>query len=182
MSKTTQQSYYEKNREELCRKKREHYQKNRKIVLRRVKKYQEKNKEEILDKKREYYKKNTIRILGMVKGYRKTYSCKVAERKYRQSPKGLFADREKHHRRRIVGNKGKLTNQEWDEILRGHNFRCAYCGVKGNMTIDHVIPISKGGQHIAGNIVPACTECNSRKGARLGWKPQIFKKTSGENK
>jgi 5-methylcytosine-specific restriction endonuclease McrA len=40
---------------------------------------------------------------------------------------------------------------------------CAYCGIDGDMHIEHVIPISKGGEHHLGNIVPACQRCNYSK-------------------
>lgn len=40
---------------------------------------------------------------------------------------------------------------------------CAYCGAAGDMQIEHVVPISKGGTHAIGNIVPACEDCNSNK-------------------
>ena len=43
---------------------------------------------------------------------------------------------------------------------------CAYCGVDGNLQIEHVIPISKGGEHHLGNIVPACQRCNYSKHTR----------------
>lgn len=40
---------------------------------------------------------------------------------------------------------------------------CAYCGRNGDLEVEHVVPISKGGQHHLGNIVPACHSCNSNK-------------------
>lgn len=40
---------------------------------------------------------------------------------------------------------------------------CAYCGASGDMQIEHVVPISKGGTHAIGNIVPACQTCNFSK-------------------
>jgi predicted phage replisome organizer len=42
---------------------------------------------------------------------------------------------------------------------------CAYCGStdKVNMTIDHIIPVSKGGSSLLSNLVPACKNCNSSK-------------------
>ena len=43
---------------------------------------------------------------------------------------------------------------------------CAYCGVDGDLQIEHVIPISKGGEHHLGNIVPACQRCNYSKHTR----------------
>lgn len=45
----------------------------------------------------------------------------------------------------------------------GHS--CAYCGAAGDLHIEHVVPISKGGTHAMGNIVPACRHCNFSKAA-----------------
>lgn len=42
--------------------------------------------------------------------------------------------------------------------------RCAYCGTGGDLQVEHVIPISQGGEHHLGNIVPACASCNYSKG------------------
>ena len=43
---------------------------------------------------------------------------------------------------------------------------CAYCGQVGDMQIEHVEPISEGGLHDIGNIVPACGPCNYSKRTR----------------
>lgn len=44
---------------------------------------------------------------------------------------------------------------------------CAYCGTRSDrMTIDHVVPLSLGGDSHPSNLVPACSSCNSRKGGR----------------
>lgn len=43
---------------------------------------------------------------------------------------------------------------------------CTYCGGPGG-TVDHVIPLSRGGAHAEGNLVPACKPCNSSKGDKL---------------
>ena len=44
---------------------------------------------------------------------------------------------------------------------------CAYCGATENITIDHIIPLSRGGKHEAKNLAPACYSCNSSKCNRL---------------
>lgn len=44
--------------------------------------------------------------------------------------------------------------------------RCAYCNVATADTIDHVIPLIRGGTNREGNLLPACRPCNSSKGAR----------------
>ena len=43
-------------------------------------------------------------------------------------------------------------------------FTCQYCGAKGEMTFDHVVPRSKGGRTTWRNVVAACGPCNLRKG------------------
>lgn len=43
---------------------------------------------------------------------------------------------------------------------------CHYCGRnvgRAALTMDHVVPLIRGGRSTKGNIVPACKECNSRK-------------------
>lgn len=52
-------------------------------------------------------------------------------------------------------------------ILRRDNARCQYCG-KTNppLTIDHIIPKSRGGEDTWENLITACMKCNNRKGNR----------------
>ncbi len=58
----------------------------------------------------------------------------------------------------------KLTRRE---VFRRDNFTCQYCGRHNiDLTIDHVLPRSMGGQHIWTNVVTACSFCNHRKGGR----------------
>ena len=46
-------------------------------------------------------------------------------------------------------------------------WRCVYCGTSGGrLTLDHVVPRSKGGESVWENVVTACAPCNLRKGDR----------------
>lgn len=45
-------------------------------------------------------------------------------------------------------------------------FCCQYCGAKGDLTFDHVIPRSRGGITSWENVVAACSPCNLRKGSK----------------
>jgi 5-methylcytosine-specific restriction endonuclease McrA len=43
---------------------------------------------------------------------------------------------------------------------------CAYCGEKvapRELTMDHVVPVARGGRSVRGNVVAACKECNNKK-------------------
>lgn len=45
-------------------------------------------------------------------------------------------------------------------------FRCQYCGSKGELTFDHVVPRASGGITSWENVVAACAPCNLRKGSK----------------
>jgi 5-methylcytosine-specific restriction endonuclease McrA len=48
------------------------------------------------------------------------------------------------------------------------NWRCVYCGSSGSrLTLDHVVPRSRGGDSVWENVVTSCAPCNLRKGDRL---------------
>jgi 5-methylcytosine-specific restriction endonuclease McrA len=48
------------------------------------------------------------------------------------------------------------------------NWRCVYCGTSaGRMTLDHVVPRSRGGDSVWENVVTSCAPCNLKKGNRL---------------
>jgi len=80
----------------------------------------------------------------------------------------LHARPSEHRRRaRLKGATGSFTSQEWSELVKAYNNRCAYCKKRKKLTVDHIIPLSKGGTNTIENIVPACGGCNSRKCAKL---------------
>ena len=61
-----------------------------------------------------------------------------------------------------------FTPEQWEQIKTDFNHLCAYCGGQAELEQDHVTPISKGGNHTASNIVPACRSCNARKSNSIG--------------
>jgi 5-methylcytosine-specific restriction endonuclease McrA len=60
--------------------------------------------------------------------------------------------------------KVRLTKRE---LFRRDGFACQYCGQRAtHLTIDHVVPRHRGGEHVWTNLVTACSSCNLRKGGR----------------
>jgi 5-methylcytosine-specific restriction endonuclease McrA len=58
--------------------------------------------------------------------------------------------------------------------------RCHYCGRAVGakaLTLDHVVPLVRGGRSIRANMVPACKDCNSRKQSLLPWEWQAYLET-----
>lgn len=88
--------------------------------------------------------------------------------RYKQTEKMKAKRRRAYARRKdaIVPDR-PFTAEDWLEIVEQHKHRCHYCGKRRVLTIDHVIPLSKGGLHVKENIVPACQSCNSQKKDRL---------------
>ena len=56
-----------------------------------------------------------------------------------------------------------LTRQN---VFKRDKFACQYCGAGKSLTLDHIIPRSKGGKTSWSNLVTACQPCNTRKGDR----------------
>lgn len=75
--------------------------------------------------------------------------------------------RSSKYKRRVRELQGVLSERDWSRTLNRFDHRCAYCGRKGRMTVDHVVPLSRGGRNAVGNVLPACRQCNSSKHARF---------------
>ena len=65
-----------------------------------------------------------------------------------------------------------VTGAQWDTVCAAHvndagEVCCKYCKQPCSPTIDHVVPIARGGRHEPSNVVPACGGCNSSKAAHL---------------
>lgn len=52
-------------------------------------------------------------------------------------------------------------------VFRRDHYSCQYCGAAGELTLDHIVPRSRGGRTNWDNIVCCCRRCNARKGNRL---------------
>jgi 5-methylcytosine-specific restriction endonuclease McrA len=85
------------------------------------------------------------------------------DRQYRKTEAGKLSHKRLKDRRRALIGEGDLSTAEWNAILERFSGRCAYCGCSEDLTVDHFVPLSKGGKIGAGNIVPACARCNSKK-------------------
>jgi 5-methylcytosine-specific restriction endonuclease McrA len=67
----------------------------------------------------------------------------------------------------VRSRQNRVTNRH--RILARDHYRCQYCGRRGtafDLTLDHILPRSRGGRTLAENLVACCQSCNNRKGNR----------------
>jgi len=92
---------------------------------------------------------------------------------YKLHPEKWKAKNDKHN---LLKRKSgyHLSKTDWMKIKQKYGFICVGCGIKESkktkLTVDHILPLSRGGEHIYINIQPLCLSCNCRKGANLASK------------
>ena len=77
----------------------------------------------------------------------------------------------------------ELRKTQWwkNRVAKGI---CRYCGgafPPAELTMDHLVPIVRGGKSIRGNLVPACKECNNRKKHMLPLEWEEFLQVQGQD-
>ena len=94
----------------------------------------------------------------------------------RKNPAKVIANWTKRRQTLIANGIYSVKNKEIARLL---SQPCFYCKSSKSGTIDHVMPLSKGGRHSIGNLLPACMACNQQKRAMLmiEWKIRHGQKT-----
>lgn len=165
-----------------------YYAKNREKIIETNKQYMEKNKETIAERKSRYYKKNHERLSAQKKTYYQNNKEKFLEarRIYVKKNKELIAQKRKEyyatdHGKKVIDscrirrrkNSGKIFNVTDKDLQRIRSNGCVVCG-NSKVTIDHIIPIIKGGNHSIGNLQGLCKSHNSSKGSKFMMEWRVF--------
>lgn len=104
---------------------------------------------------RRAYKNNSSRVIANVRRYQDENPAKVREVK-------RAAGERRRARKRGLGSE-HVTTAQLRELFSFFDGKCAYCGEQDARTLDHVVPLCKGGPHAMHNLLPACSACNSDK-------------------
>lgn len=91
-------------------------------------------------------------------------------RAWREANPERYREIKRRRRARAQGiDTAPIVDRDLDRLLHHQRHACAYCALPlvGEMHLDHVVPIARGGRHGIGNVVWACPRCNRTKNARL---------------
>lgn len=81
----------------------------------------------------------------------------------------FFVTASPEHQKKEKAKARELRQTPWWKQQLGKGL-CYHCGGRfapGELTMDHLTPIARGGKSTKGNCVPSCKECNSKKGYKL---------------
>ena len=138
-------------------------------------------------------KKNALKEGGLTKNrkeYDKEYRRKHYQYKERKkrSPEEIREKKRNHDREwnknhrayrnyldmirrmRLRNIEGSFTLEQWEDLKKKFNYTCPMCNKQEPeiiLSIDHIIPISRGGDNYIMNIQPLCRSCNSSKGNKI---------------
>lgn len=100
---------------------------------------------------------------------------KVLNKRYRAKHIDKIRVKEAQKETRRRKGEGSFTLEEWNEKKKLFNYTCPSCGKKEpdvTLTIDHAIPLIKGGTHNIDNLQPLCPHCNfSKREKTIIYKP-----------
>ena len=143
-------------------------QEHREELITRLSHYRQTHAEELLQYNRNYYEEHTEERRQSRRDYGRKHRDEeraYAQHRYAIAPHLYIAQAQRRRALKRGATINDFTAAQWREVQAAYDHRCVYCGkrFKGKLTQDHITPLSKGGNHTASNIVPACTSCNSRK-------------------
>jgi 5-methylcytosine-specific restriction endonuclease McrA len=182
-------AYRKANKDKISERDKAYREGNKDKLVEKNKAYHQAHKEDISEQKRNYYIENKDRIAERNKAYREANRDKLAEqnkawrdankdkivelgRTYRHANRRTRLIEDKQRRDRLAIQNDQTITTEFITELFSKAKSCPYCGKKmfdvsenqkDVKSLDHMIPLSKGGLHSRVNVIVVCQQCNSKK-------------------
>jgi hypothetical protein len=170
--------YYRLNVEYRRKQDRLYYAKNAERYRQYVRQRRMENPDKYRERCSRYYEANRDRMREYCRRYREANLEKHRERCRQWRRVNLDKERQASRRRSAWKRAARrralqpVTQQQIDARFALWDNRCAFCGVAADhqrnrgyqrLTVEHVLPLTKGGLDEAANIIPACSTCNTSK-------------------
>lgn len=173
--------YQQENKKSILENKKRYYKENKEKITEYQKQYRQENKELIAEKMKQYGQENKEKISENKKLYQQENKEIIAQKRklYSQSDKGREVIYKNVLKRKSYKMKVKYTPHQRLEILDRDGWNCQCCGIEvhdrstgdwntpDKANIDHIIPISKGGNSEPSNLQVLCRTCNLSKKDKL---------------
>ena len=161
----SKKQYYTNNKEKVSIKVHEYRIQNKEKVSTSNKKYVQNNKQLVIEYKKQYYQNNKkILAENNKQNYQNNKESYLERQKqYRLKNLDVFrinAQKRKARAKQLIST---LTIEQWENIKRCFDKKCAYCGEEKPLEQEHFLALSKGGEYTTNNIIPACKSCNCSK-------------------
>jgi len=160
---------YKATHPEKAREYRQRYKENNPELFRAAKKrgaklYRERHPDKIREMKRESAKRNKNTKLAWNRKNKDKVAASLQKWRILHPERNAVCNRNVRAQRR--GAEGKYTAEEWRKLCERYDNKCLCCGEVKPLTVDHVIPLSKGGTNYIENIQPLCKSCNCKKSTK----------------
>ena len=166
-------SYRYRNPEAVKRSEIRQRTENRERLLERKREHRLRHLEKERERSREYGRENRASVYEQQSAWREANRdkvnahCREWRRKNPERSKAILAA--SRHKRRLACSGATVTGPELAEWMKRAPKHCYWCECKltiRTMSIDHYVPLSKGGAHALSNLVPSCLSCNKKKNAK----------------
>lgn len=121
----------------------------------RKKEWAKNNSEKVQSWSRKIYLRNKVNVIASAKEWNKNHP--------KERSRTMVFQNRKRKSRKLNQTGIDITAGHWKWLKNHFNNQCAYCFSDKQISMEHFIPLSKGGLHCISNIIPACKLCNSRK-------------------
>lgn len=178
-------AYYEANKDKVAETTRKYREENAEAIRLKKAKYAKTNSARIVAKVSEWQKANPERVKEMQASYRNSHRTELRassnaryanqmatnpeavrkqRREYAKTPRGraIYYSAQNRRRRGVPYTQESI---EWIASIDWSTEICTYCSAPAT-EIDHILPITKGGDGSKDNLTPSCRSCNASKGNR----------------